>query len=275
MMRLMLITNQPDVAKFACDSGVDRIFVDLEHLGKHARQGHLDTVISQHSLDDVARVRDAIPDKSLLVRINPLNQESEREIDAAIFAGADLLMLPMYRSVAQVSRILKMVDGRCPVVPLIETAEAAENVKEVLDLEEINEIYIGLNDLHMDLGCQFMFEPLVDGTVERIATLARSADVAFGFGGIARIGEGTLPAELVLAEHVRLGSSAVILSRAFHGRARTVQDLVSQVDLSVEISRIREKEHQLTAQSAGELLAQSARLKSKVESIVATLNKSE
>ena len=39
--------------------------------------------------------------------------------------------------------------------------------------------------------------------------------VPYGFGGIAAIGTGTLPAETVLKEHYRLGSSSVILSRSF------------------------------------------------------------
>ena len=39
----------------------------------------------------------------------------------------------------------------------------------------------------------------------------------FGFGGIARIGEGDLPSDNILGEHVRLGSQSVILSRTFKG----------------------------------------------------------
>ena len=37
----------------------------------------------------------------------------------------------------------------------------------------------------------------------------------YGFGGIARLGEGTLPAEKIIIEHYRLGSSRAILSRSF------------------------------------------------------------
>ena len=33
--------------------------VDLEHIGKHERQGHLNTLISSHTVDDVARVTSA------------------------------------------------------------------------------------------------------------------------------------------------------------------------------------------------------------------------
>ena len=62
-----------------------------------------------------------------------------------------------------------------------------------------------------------MFEPLANGLVERVAAAARRQGLRFGFGGIARLDEGLLPGRDVLAEHLRLGSQAVILSRTFHG----------------------------------------------------------
>lgn len=34
MLKLMYITNQSDVAKIADENGVDRIFIDLEKIGK-------------------------------------------------------------------------------------------------------------------------------------------------------------------------------------------------------------------------------------------------
>ena len=60
-----------------------------------------------------------------------------------------------------------------------------------------------------------MFELLSDGTVEHLCNVLRNNHIRYGFGGIGRIGDGTLPAEYILAEHVRLGSSMVILSRSF------------------------------------------------------------
>ena len=46
MIKYMMITNSPGVAQFAVQTGVQRIFVDLEINGKEARQGHLNTVIA-------------------------------------------------------------------------------------------------------------------------------------------------------------------------------------------------------------------------------------
>ena len=43
----------------------------------------------------------------------------------------------------------------------------------------------------------------------------KAKGIRYGFGGIARIGEGMLPAERIVMEHYRLGSTIVILSRSF------------------------------------------------------------
>ncbi len=60
MLKLMYITNDPAVAKIAADAGVDRIFIDMEVLGKAERQGGMDTVQSHHVPEDIAKVRAAI-----------------------------------------------------------------------------------------------------------------------------------------------------------------------------------------------------------------------
>ena len=45
-MKFMLITNKPELASYAEECGVGRIFIDLEINGKQERQGHLDTLIA-------------------------------------------------------------------------------------------------------------------------------------------------------------------------------------------------------------------------------------
>ena len=60
-----------------------------------------------------------------------------------------------------------------------------------------------------------MFELLTNGVVEDLCRKMDSAGVKYGFGGIAQIGTGTLPAEKILIEHYRLKSTRVILSRGF------------------------------------------------------------
>ena len=59
-LKLMYITNRPEIAQIAETAGVDRIFIDLEYIGKADRQGGMDTVQSCHTIDDVKRIYEAI-----------------------------------------------------------------------------------------------------------------------------------------------------------------------------------------------------------------------
>ena len=64
-LKLMYITNLPEVAKIAEEVGVDRIFVDLEYIGKNLRQGGMDTVQSKHTLEDVRRISESLKSAEL------------------------------------------------------------------------------------------------------------------------------------------------------------------------------------------------------------------
>lgn len=219
-LKLMYITNRPEIAQIAESAGVDRIFVDMEFIGKAERQGGMDTVQSHHTIEDIKRVANAIENAELLVRINPIHSESdtymssEEEIDKAIENGAQILMLPYFKSVDEVETFLEIVNGRVKTMPLVETPEAVECVDEILKLN-IDEIFIGLNDLSLGYGMKFMFELLADGSVENLCYKFKKRGIPYGFGGIASLGKGLLPAEKVITEHYRLGSTCAILSRSF------------------------------------------------------------
>ena len=160
----------------------------------------------------------------MLVRINPWNEQSFTEIDNVVQAGADLIMLPMWKHVDEVESFIKAVNCRAKTVLLLETREAEVCLDDVLELNGIDEIHIGLNDLHLSYGLSFMFELLANGTVERICKKIAEKGIPYGFGGIANLGMGALPAEKVIAEHYRLGSTRAILSRSFCDTSK-VQDL--------------------------------------------------
>ena len=221
MLKLMYITNRPDVARIAESAGVDRIFVDMEFIGKDERQKGLDTVKSHHTIQDVANIKAALEKAELLVRVNPIHEAlpdypaSREEIDATIAAGADIIMLPFFKTVEEVRSFLDMVHGRVRTMLLLETPEAVACIDQILELEGIDEIHIGLNDLSLGYRRKFMFELLADGTVERICFQLRQKGVFYGFGGIASLGKGALPSEYIIREHYRLGSGCVILSRSF------------------------------------------------------------
>jgi hypothetical protein len=216
MIELLQITNDVDLAQ-RCDAlGGFRLFVDLELMGKQVRQAGRNTHITSHSMADVARIKAVLKNSKLMVRVNPLHAGTAAEVDAALAGGADMLMLPMFQDAAGLREFSQIVAGRAPIVPLLETRGALESIEEWIDTPDLYEVYVGLNDLHMELGCAFMFEPLAQGHVDRVAALCKACNLRFGFGGIARMDEGQVNGRQVLGEHVRLGSHAVIVSRTFH-----------------------------------------------------------
>lgn len=214
-LKLMYITNDAEIASIIDDFGVDRIFLDLEIIGKVERQGHLDTVISRHSIDDVAKLRKVIKKGQLLVRCNPVHSAMQEEIDRIINDGADIIMLPFFKSVNEVQKFLDCVNGRVKTCLLFETSKAVELADEILQLHGIDEVHIGLNDLHLEYGLTFMFELLTNGVVENLCNKFKKYGIPFGIGGIAALNKGILPAEYIIAEHYRLGSGCAILSRSF------------------------------------------------------------
>lgn len=248
MLKLMYITNDTEVARIAEKNGVDRIFIDMEYIGKSLRQGGMDTVQNNHTIDDVRRVRQVIKRAKLMVRCNPIHDKTEKygsskeEIDSIIEAGADIIMLPYFKSVEEVRRFLSCVDKRVKTILLVETPEAVDCLDEILELDHIDEFFVGLNDLSIGYGKKFMFELLADGTVEKLCLQFRLKGLPYGFGGIASLGKGLLPAERIIAEHYRLGSTCAILSRSFCNMS-TMHNMLELNDLfAVELSKIREHE---------------------------------
>jgi citrate lyase beta subunit len=261
MMELLQITNDPAMAR-RCDAmdGM-RVFVDLEVNGKAQRQAGRNTFISTHQLDDVGRVRAALTRSPLMVRVNPLHVGSPQEVDAVLAQGADLLMLPMFSCAQELTRFADIVAGRVPIVALLETAGALQTLDEWLGTPGLHEVYVGLNDLHLSLGCRFMFEPLANGTVDRVARVTCEHGLRFGFGGIARLDEGLLPGRDVLGEHVRLGSQAVILSRTFHANRPD--------SFEADVAQLRMHEQLLNQRSNEMVTADRARVRASIHAIAA------
>lgn len=249
-LTLMYITNNPRIAEIAQEAGVNRVWVDMEYIGKELRQAGMNTVKSHHSVEDVVSLRKVVTTSQLQVRVNPIHEattdycSSKEEIDNVIEAGAEIVMLPMFKSAREVAQFVEYVDGRARVLLLCETKEAVERIDEILNVPGIDEMYVGLNDLHLSYGQKFMFQPLCDGKMDYLAEKIKTKGLSFGFGGIARVGYGMLPAEYIIGEHYRLGSTAAILSRGFCNmnlvdNPEDVRDLFIK---GVKDIRIREKE---------------------------------
>lgn len=221
MLNLMYITKHPEIARIAEEAGVDWIFVDMEFIGKDCRQGGLDTVQNHHTVEDVANIRAAVTKAKVLVRINPIHDtmddypSSEEEIEAVIQAGADIVMLPYFKTTEEVHRFIGYVGGRAKTCLLVETPEAADLLDQIVEIDGIDMIHIGLNDMHLALKMKFMFQLLTDGSVDKWTRIIAQKGIMYGFGGLASLNGGAVPGRMILKEHYRLGSQMVIVSRAF------------------------------------------------------------
>lgn len=248
-MKTIMITNDPGLAQDAQAAGITRIMVDLETSEeKKQRQSTRTTFISTHTRADIPKMRKVVKEAELLVRINGWNSESFGEIDFAIGAGADRIMLPMITSLAQWESFLERLDGRARPLPLVETGYSMAHISTIAAAPQVDDLFIGLNDLHLSLGLDFLFEVLGLGLVDWMASQIFAAGKHFGFGGMATLHSGELPAERILAEHVRLGSTSVILSSRFHkdlrthepeGRLQRIADALKQ--LQVEHHRLSKR----------------------------------
>ena len=261
---LMLMTRDPGIARAALQAGVDRIFVDLEIAGKAERQKGRATIISGHTLTDLARIRAAVPDGEVLARIDPPSARTSAEVDAVIGAGADVVMLPFFTAPAEVEAFVDAVAGRARACLLLETAAAVVRVDRIALVPGIDEIHVGLNDLHLSMGLAFMHELLAGGTLDALASRIRAVapQIRFGFGGGALLDAPyPVPPRDVLREHVRLGSRMIILSRTFTGDATDEADLARRVDLPAEIVKIRRAVADARARSADEMERDRVRIR--------------
>lgn len=267
-LRFLMIVDDPAIARFSGEHGVDRLFVDLERLGKNDRQKHVQSWKSHQTPEDVTRIREAAPDSHLLVRLNPVHDGSRAEVDDAIDRGVDSLMLPMFQRVEELAQFFEMVRGRVRIVPLFETAASLQALPTILDTLPVDELHIGLNDLHLDLGDRFMFEPIANGVLEEPCALLRERRVPFGIGGVARAGEGIIAPEFLLGEHVRLGSDCAILSRSFHRNATTLDELLQNTDFDEEVAKLQAIYRGFLAADTKELEANRQRTAHRIRDVV-------
>ena len=129
--------------------------------------------------------------------------------------------------------MLKLYSRACSSYTPCRTAAALARLHTILNIPGFDDVHIGLNDLHLDMGLDFMFELLSSNLLDGAARMMSELNIPFGIGGIACLGTGLLPAELILAAHLRLGSERVILSRSFN---QSIEDGASP---KVEIHKIR------------------------------------
>jgi hypothetical protein len=252
-MRYIFITNNPELANYTFLNGASRIMVDLEIIGKKERQKGMNSVISDHQLEDILKIKSINKEIPLICRINPVYTNTEYEINQAINFGADYIMLPMFTSCKEINYVYQTIKKRAKLILLFETPLSIVRVQQIVNEKNFDEAHIGLNDLSLAMGVNFMFEMLTSGIVEYVINYFKSNNIPFGIGGIAKHGEGIASSELVMSEHVRLGSTSVILSRSFHEYSKSVEELTKKINFSLEINNLNNCRNRLLKLSKIEL----------------------
>ena len=210
------ITNNIEQANLLSDCGIQQIMIDTEILGKVERQGHKDTVISNHSISDVLKLKRLNLAVKIICRINPFNSKTNEEIDLAIEYGADIIMIPMINSLEDYRSIVNTISSRAEVLPLIETPYSFFKVHDIINYSEIKQIHFGLNDLCISLGMRNLFEVLLSETFQNTVSNLNDKSIRIGIGGIGdpQVTQKVDPI-LLLNTYLKCRASSVILSRNF------------------------------------------------------------
>jgi hypothetical protein len=256
---LCLITADSDLATLAWQAGVERVFVDLETMGKAERQRGQGLFLTDATLDDLSRVRTVFQGDGVMVRINPLHDGSAAELDAVLARGADIVMLPMARRAAEVAEFIALVRGRARTSLLLETRDSLEAIQRIARLPGLDEVHVGLNDLRLSLGTSSLFSAILDGHIARVATACADAGIRYGFGGVTRPSDDDLPVppDCIIAELVRHRARMALLGRSFRRGIAGPADLAG---FKAGIEAIRARAHYWVDQPPAALEAMRSRL---------------
>lgn len=234
-VQLTLLTRDPRWARAADDAGVARIGVDIERRGKRRRQPERDARISDHRLEDLKAIAAVTQRAALFARLNPPHARTRFEVDRAIGCGARSLMLPWFSRPHEAESFVRAVDGRAEVCLLVETSAALARLGEISSVPGVDEVMLGLNDLHRELRLDSPFELLTSDLLRAAAATVHARGRRFGFGAVARPGSRRLPVppELLLALFVELDVGSTWIARSFFTPALTVPRL------GPELARVR------------------------------------
>jgi hypothetical protein len=168
--------------------------------------------------------------------------------------GVKVVMLPMVKEAEEAARFAALVGGRATLVLLVEHVDALARLAEMVQVEGVDEVHMGLNDLALSLGLPNRWLVLAGELAAEAGAVVQAAGLRFGLGGIGRAGDEGLPvpANLVYAEYARTGATAALVSRSFF---RT-----DGLDLKAEVGRARRALAEWCRRSAPEVAAAHAEL---------------
>ncbi len=240
---MYLFCDSEHQIQLAEEAVVDGIMLDWETRGKVHRQNGYDTQINQLNIEVLNAVR-SHSQKPLMVRINGLYEGTSSEVDLAVSGGATQILLPIAHSASEVEEFISIVGDKAEPCIMIETQSLLDDMNALSKLAW-KTAFIGLNDLMISRSGTYIWDPLIDGTVDWI--FAQLPGRKLGFGGITLLEHGhPLPFKLLIKEMARLGCDFSFLRRSFY---RDIQSL----DPKLECNKVRAYWEECLARSASEI----------------------
>lgn len=246
---LTLLTKDTAWAAAADAAGVARVGVDIERTGKVERQARVWRArISDHTLADLILIAKVLRRARAFVRINPFHAGTRVEMERALQAGAQSIMLPQVRSALEVREFVDMMEGRAETLLLLETNEALLDMDAIFAIDGVDEVMVGLNDLSLALGMEHPMQLLASPILEDIVVRAKRAGRPIGIGGVAGPEVPNplpVPPDLVLARHAALGSQSAWIARSFHEHLTpgTLGKAIERLQARLHFWFTRSKEH--------------------------------
>jgi hypothetical protein len=147
-------------------------------------------------------------------------------------------MLPYYTTKLHLIKFFNLIKDPKKAILLCESKQSYINFESLHNDFNPYLIFMGLNDLHIDLNLSFMFEILLDPLFELISKKIIGKSY-FGFGGISNLNGGLIKGEYIALEHKFFNSDFVILSRSFFKNVSINESYHNLLD----IQKIFKEEH--------------------------------
>ncbi|MGE7965504.1 HpcH/HpaI aldolase/citrate lyase family protein [Pseudomonas sp. NPDC089918] len=137
--------DRPERFAKAADSGADAVVLDLEDAVAPENRAVARLAVASHGIDRIP----------VIVRINATSSEDFlADLTALRDADVDGLMLAKAETAADVGLIHDLLGRPVPIIPLVETAAAFDNLVGLLCAPGVVQAAFGSLDLALDLGCQ-------------------------------------------------------------------------------------------------------------------------
>lgn len=170
---LFVPADRPDRFEKAATSGADAVILDLE-----------DAVARDRKEMARAALRSDFTDLPVLVRINAVGTPWHED-DLAALRGLRLagVILPKAEGPESVATVCHALDGRAPVLALIESGLGLARCRAIAALSGVCRLVFGSIDYCADLGCEHLREVLLPARSELVLA-SRLAGIAPPIDGV-------------------------------------------------------------------------------------------